>query len=70
MRRKGNSPLHVACIKRNKQIEQLLLDRKSDIHKRNYAGKTPFDVIQGIERDKIVEVLNSDIVGEGFFNNK
>ncbi|CAC5392911.1 unnamed protein product [Mytilus coruscus] len=66
---KGNSPLHAACLKGNKQIVQLLLDNQADKNKRNNAGKTPFDVVQGIERDKIVEMLNSDIIG-GIFNNK
>ncbi|XP_071124012.1 CARD- and ANK-domain containing inflammasome adapter protein-like [Mytilus edulis] len=55
----GNSPLHAACQKGNKKIVQLLLDKKADKQKRNKAGKTPFDVVQGIERDKIVEMLNS-----------
>ncbi|CAC5366237.1 unnamed protein product [Mytilus coruscus] len=58
-----NSPLHAACRKGNKQIVQLLLDKKADKHKRNNAGKTPFDVVQGIECDQIIELLNSDIIG-------
>lgn len=43
----GDSPIHVVCFKENKLLMQLLLDKKADIHKKNKAGKSPFDIVQG-----------------------
>lgn len=51
---KGNSQRDPACLKGNEQIVQLLLEKKADKHKRNDAGKTPYDVVQRFEHDKIL----------------
>jgi FOG: Ankyrin repeat len=40
--KKGETPLHVAIIGRNKAIVQLLLDRGADKDARDKSGLTPY----------------------------
>lgn len=52
----GNTPLHIACVRRDLRMIQCLLDRGAKTEIRNNENQTPFDLLQ-ISEEAAREIL-------------
>ena len=57
----GRTPLHYACMKKNRKIVDYLINQGADINAKDSNGYTPFDVAQESGHSDIVECLRSQM---------